>query len=76
MLDLHTTGCVVCRVMTKPTALPQLLSAQETADYLGTSVWTVKRLLTSGQIPGKRLGGRWYINADLLAKTLTPGVAA
>ena len=62
--------------MNTPPILPQLLSAQETADYLGVSVWTVKRLLASGQIPGKRLGGRWYINAVGLAETLSPEVAA
>lgn len=57
-------------------ALPRLLSAQDAADYLGVHINTMRRLLASGQIPGKRIGGSWYINAEQLAAAVTPEAAA
>jgi excisionase family DNA binding protein len=51
--------------------LPRLLSAQEAAEYLGVHINTMRRLLAAGQIPGKRIGGSWYINAEQLAAAVS-----
>jgi excisionase family DNA binding protein len=47
--------------------LPQLISPDEAADYLGISAYTVRGRLKSGDIPGRKHGARWLIRvADLI----------
>ena len=38
------------------TALPRLLDARDVAEILGTSVWTVRNLCWSGELPFVRVG--------------------
>jgi excisionase family DNA binding protein len=51
-------------------ALPQLATPQEIADYLGVTVETVQRMLRRGDVPGTKLGGRWYVHLGHLAAQL------
>lgn len=62
------------RLMTT-TQLPRLLSVKETADYLGVSHGTVRNLLVKGELPGKKIGKAWFINAEHLAAALTEAAA-
>lgn len=47
--------------------LPRLLNVSETAEILGLSEQTVRSHLKAGQLPGRRIGNRWYISADRLS---------
>ena len=48
--------------------LPQLLSPEDVANYLGVSAYTVRARLKRGEIPGRKHGARWLIRvADLTA---------
>ena len=38
------------------TALPRLLDVRDVAEILGTSVWTVRNLYWSGELPYVRVG--------------------
>ena len=53
--------------------LPQLMSPQEAADYIGVHINTMFRWLKEGTVPGVRLGSRWFINAAQLSEVLTTG---
>ena len=36
-----------------------VMDANECAEYLGLTLWTFRRLVRQGIIPGSRVGGRW-----------------
>jgi len=47
--------------------LPQLVSPEEAAKYLGVSVYTIRDRLKQGEIPGRKHGARWLIRVvDLI----------
>lgn len=47
--------------------LPQLMTPDEAAEYLGVSAYTVRQRLKSGEIPGRKHGARWLIRVvDLI----------
>lgn len=49
-------------------ALPQLLTPEEVASYLGVSAYTVRLRLKSGELRGRKHGARWLIRVvDLVA---------
>ena len=43
---------------------PDMLSVQETAHLLGRSTEQVRRYLREGVLPGRRIGGQWFIARD------------
>ena len=49
-------------------ALPALLTAEEVGAVLRLHPTTIKLLMRSGELPGKKIGGQWRVlKADLLA---------
>jgi excisionase family DNA binding protein len=50
--------------------LPEIISVDEAAEYLGISTWTMRNHLKSGLVPGVKIGRRWFINASHLADVL------
>ena len=47
--------------------LPQLMSPEEAAKYLGVSAYTVRERLKRGEMPGRKHGARWLIRVvDLI----------
>ena len=57
--------------MAKKEELPQILTVDEAAVYLGVSEETVRRYLKTGALPGVRLCRRWYINAESMASVFS-----
>jgi excisionase family DNA binding protein len=58
----------IAPVVAHDLALPQLLSPEEAASYLGVSTYTVRQRLKDGEIPGRKHGARWLIRVvDLIA---------
>jgi excisionase family DNA binding protein len=55
--------------------LPQLVSPEEAAKYLGVSAYTVRDRLKSGEIPGRKHGARWLIRVVDLAHYVEPNNA-
>lgn len=51
------------------TALPELATVEEIADYLGLKKRSVNQMLRKGQLPGFKLGHRWYIRTERLDRT-------
>ena len=45
---------------------PFFLTIDQTAGQLQVSTKTVRRLLLSGRLPGKRIGAQWRISAGAL----------
>jgi excisionase family DNA binding protein len=45
---------------------PFFLTIDQTAEQLQISTKTVRRMLLSGRLPGKRIGTRWRISAGAL----------
>ncbi len=52
--------------------LPQLVSPEVAATYLGISAYTVRQRLKRGEIPGKKHGSRWLIRVQDLADYVRP----
>lgn len=51
----------------RPETWPALLNVAQTAAALGMHPDTVARLLREGKLPGRRLGGQWFVRrSDLL----------
>ena len=48
----------------------EILTADETADYLKVNVKTVYRLVKKGEIPGRKVGGKWRFRKDVLDEWL------
>jgi excisionase family DNA binding protein len=57
------------------TNFPAWLSPDEVATLLELNRHTVYRLLRDGQLPGSRIGGRWFVSTDALAARIR-GVSA
>jgi excisionase family DNA binding protein len=50
------------------TTLPRLLATPDVADYLGQKPRTIHDWIRKGELPGIKLGRRWFIvEEDLLA---------
>lgn len=56
----------------RSTKLPQLLTADEVAEYLDVSAYTIRERLKSGELPGRKHGARWLIRVDDLIKYVEP----
>lgn len=55
------------------TPLPRRAWAlDEVASQLGVSYTAVYRAVRSGQLPARKLGGRWLVSDTALAEWLTP----
>jgi excisionase family DNA binding protein len=52
--------------------LPQLLTPEEAAQYLGVSSYTVRQRLKAGELPGRKHGARWLIRVVDLAAYVEP----
>lgn len=46
----------------------QIMTAQEAADYLRVALDTVRRLVSQGKIPGRKVGGQWRFDKKHLDK--------
>ncbi len=53
-------------------SLPQLVSPDEAAEYLGVSAYTIRERLKHGEIPGRKHGARWLIRVVDLAHYVEP----
>lgn len=52
--------------------LPQLVSPEEAAKYLGVSAYTIRERLKQGEIPGCKHGARWLIRVVDLVRYVEP----
>jgi excisionase family DNA binding protein len=52
--------------------LPQLMTPDEAAEYLGVSAYTVRERLKNGDIPGRKHGARWLIRVVDLVQYVEP----
>ncbi len=52
--------------------LPQLVSPEEAAEYLGVSAYTVRDRLKRGELPGRKHGARWLIRVVDLVQYVEP----
>lgn len=48
--------------------LPAILTAEECAGFLRIHLNTVKRLLSEGELPGKKIGRQWRVDKDDLKR--------
>jgi len=53
--------------------MEELLTIEETADYLRVSVSTVRRMLNDGRLKGVNIGRQWRIPKEALAELTRPG---
>ena len=53
-------------------SLPQLVSPEVVAEYLGVSPYTVRERLKSGELPGRKHGSRWLIRVVDLVNYVEP----
>ncbi|HUC36021.1 MAG TPA: helix-turn-helix domain-containing protein [Acidimicrobiales bacterium] len=51
-------------------AVPQLARPEEVAEYLGFTVDAVQRQLRRGELPGVKVGGRWFVHVGRLRAQL------
>ncbi len=54
------------------TSLPQLVSPEEAAKYIGVSAYTIRERLKNGELPGRKHGSRWLIRVIDLANYVEP----
>jgi excisionase family DNA binding protein len=52
--------------------VPIMLTPEEVAELVGVSIWSVRRLLRSGELPAVRMGRKYLIRVADLAEYLTP----
>jgi excisionase family DNA binding protein len=52
--------------------LPQLMTPEETANYLGISAYTVRKRLGTGEILGRKHGSKWLIRVVDLEAYVEP----
>jgi excisionase family DNA binding protein len=55
---------------------PELISVGEAARRLQRSTEQVRRYLREGRLPGRRLGGQWFIDAGAVAAFVTTSAQA
>ena len=55
--------------------ITKYLSAEEVAEILHLNPITVRNKMRTGQLPGHKFGGRWYISEDQLAQAFIAGDA-
>lgn len=53
--------------LAEPSPLPTWLSPLEVAAVLRFDRHTVYRLLRDGELPGTKIGGRWFVSVEALA---------
>ena len=58
--------------MHEQTKLPALMTVKEAAEYLHTSVWTIRRWAKENVLPYVRIGKEYRIVRDSLPKTSVP----
>ncbi len=51
--------------------MKEILTPREAAEYLSVHVRTIYRLAKNGEIPGRKVGGRWRFKKDVLDKWLS-----
>jgi excisionase family DNA binding protein len=56
--------------------LPEVLQVEQVAAVFGVSQQVARHLLRSGQLPGRRIGRRWYVPRAQLAAFLSGGDGA
>ena len=59
-------------LLVQPVRLPQLVTPEEAAKYLGVSPYTVRERLKEGSLPGRKHGARWLIRVVDLADYVEP----
>lgn len=47
-----------------------LLDAKEVSEKLGLSYYLVVRMMKKGELPGKKIGNKWYCEQEILKKYL------
>lgn len=55
---------------------PEVLTPHEVGQILRLDVYTVRRLLRTGEMPGFKVGDQWRIPRDALDKFMKKPVAA
>lgn len=58
--------------MDRSLPLPQLVSPEVVAEYLGVSPYTVRERLKNGELPGRKHGSRWLIRVVDLVNYVEP----
>lgn len=53
-----------------PRGFPQWLSPIEVADILRLERHTVYRFLRDGELPGTKIGGRWFVSVEALSSRI------
>jgi hypothetical protein len=53
-------------------SLPDVCTVPDLRDRLGLSPETIRSLLRSGALPGRKIAGRWYVARDALLAALRP----
>lgn len=53
--------------------ITKYLSAEEVAEILHLNPITVRNKMRTGQLPGHKFGGRWYISEEHLAQAFIAG---
>lgn len=51
----------------------EVLSAEETAAFLGFRVYTIREKARAGEIPGRKVGKEWRFSRRLLLEWLEEG---
>ena len=59
-------------LLVQPVHLPQLVTPDEAAAYLGVSPYTVRERLKEGSLPGRKHGARWLIRVVDLVDYVEP----
>jgi excisionase family DNA binding protein len=59
-------------LLVQPVRLPQLVTPEEAAGYLGISPYTVRERLKEGSLPGRKHGARWLIRVVDLVDYVEP----
>ena len=63
---MESIAAVETELITPASIAPRLLTIQESARYLSASVWAIRRLIWSGQIPFVKCGKRFNIARESL----------
>lgn len=48
----------------------EMITPADAAELMGCSAHNVRNQLASGNLPGVKVGGRWYVNREELLRTL------